>query len=136
MTKKMLEKVGGMLSRRTLLSRTADAIGALLIGVVAPTRHALAGAGSCCNLCKDEDVTGCTYGNCACQWCWTCPSAAQQKIDCEKWICYECFETLPPMPSGGNQCGPRNECSGSGTDCPYVKCSKKQHKMIPDCKPQ
>jgi hypothetical protein len=120
MSEKFVEKLTEAVSRRGILKTMSAAAAALVLGLfdVAHAGGCPAGtvAVGCCCLCKLPST--CTYGNCACQWIWTCDTQIGEIPLCRRYTCKECFTNPTP-------------CDDDPASCPNAKCSRATYQTIP-----
>ncbi len=110
-------------SRRTVLKKLVQGAGAVGLGILGIQEAKALVAYLCCNLCKNPG--SCTYGNCTCEWCWTC-----SHTDGCTYSCDECYSASGAWCNNRTQAG----CStaGSGDLCPAANtCSRARQIYCP-----
>ncbi len=125
----LVEQLSDMVSRRAFLKRIAQAGAALGLALVGLHDARGVVAVKCCVLCINPST--CTYGNCACEWCWTC----RDTTDGSWYRCDECYSQpgrwCNNRTKPGCACQACVKCEATGTggsECPsppvVVKCSR------------
>jgi hypothetical protein len=86
----VVDVIDRSLTRRKALARFTQALGALLVGVVAGPKKAQACGQGCCTLCFTEN-TGFNNANCDCIWGWKCKDSVGPNATCYYYQCEECI---------------------------------------------
>jgi len=89
----LIDGINRVLSRRKALARFAQAVGALLVGIVARPQEAQACGTGCCTLCVTPAV-GFNNSACDCIWGWKCPDQGGDNRTCYYYQCEECIKPL------------------------------------------
>ncbi len=92
---KLVEALGKRVDRRAFLVKVGKGVVGGLLGLMGLPQSAAAVGWKCCTLC--ENNSGSCSG-CACQWCWTCYYAPENK-------CYKCCECHTDTSYCGRGCG-------------------------------